>query len=99
MIFHYQVILYLDDILVTGVSKKDCQEKVDYVVRILKQLGFLINMDKSSLEAQQKFIYLGFVWDTTRWFVSLKLEQEHQKVGSADHCRGACNVLACLKDH
>ena len=50
MIFHYQVILYLDDILVIGVSKKDCQEKVDHVVRILKLLGFLINMDKSSLE-------------------------------------------------
>ena len=50
MISHYQVILYLDDILVIGVSKKDCQEKVDHVVRILKLLGFLINMDKSSLE-------------------------------------------------
>ena len=46
------------------------------MVRILKQLGFLINMDKSSLEAQQKFVYLSLVWDSAKWVVSLKPEQE-----------------------
>ena len=39
-------------------------------------MRFLINMDKSSLGAQQKFIYLGLVWDTTKWVISLKPERE-----------------------
>lgn len=48
------LIMYIDDILILGKSEEDCAQKVDFVVQLLKNLGFLINFEKSSLKPSQK---------------------------------------------
>ena len=71
-----QVIFYIDDILVIGVTKVDCREKVVYVAKVLGNLGFLLNLAKSSTEPSQVVTYLGFIWDLQSWMVCLKPSRE-----------------------
>ena len=66
------MIFYIDDILVVGLTKADCREKVIHVAKVLENLGFLLNLAKSSTEPSQVVTYLGFVWDLRSWMVSLK---------------------------
>ena len=57
------VIFYIDNILVIGITKADCREKVIHVAKVLENLGFLLNLAKSSTEPSQVVTYLGFIWD------------------------------------
>ena len=46
------------------------------MVWILQQLGFLLNLDKSSLVLAQEFTYLSLRWNTVTWEFRLTEEQE-----------------------
>ena len=70
------MIFYINDILVVGLAKADCREKVIHVAKVLENLGFLLNLAKSSTEPSQVITYLGFVWDLRSWMVSLKSSHE-----------------------
>ena len=65
------IVIYLDDILVLGDSKEECKQKVDEVVSTLERLGFLINRSKSVTEPSQIVLYLGLLWDLSKWEVKL----------------------------
>ena len=71
-----QVIFYINDILVVGINMAACREKVVYVAKVLGNLGFLLNLAKSSTEPSQVVTYLGFIWDLRSWMVSLKWSRE-----------------------
>ena len=60
-----RVIFYLDDILVIGKSKDECERNLQSVLTLLQELGFLINWKKSNLCPSQRFLFLGLLWDTT----------------------------------
>ena len=60
-----RVIFYLDDILVIGKSKDECELNLQTVLTLLQELGFLINWKKSNLCPSQRFLFLGLLWDTT----------------------------------
>ena len=66
------MIFYIDDILIVGRTRADCRDKVVHVAKVLENLGFLLNLDKSSTEPSQVVTYLGFIWDLRSWRVSLK---------------------------
>ena len=66
------IIIYIDDLLVLGKSYKECKKHVRIVLKMLRQLGFIINEEKCLLDPSTKFTYLGCCWDTERWTVSLK---------------------------
>ena len=70
------MILYIDNILVVGIKKADCKDKVIYVAKVLENLGFLLNLVKISTEPSQVVTYLGFIWDLQSWMVSLKPSRE-----------------------
>ena len=57
------VVLYIDGILVWGNSYKDCKRKVQFILRFLKKLRFLINMEMRTLDPDRKVIYIGFECD------------------------------------
>ena len=69
-------IFYLDDILVLGGDKGDCQKSVDRLLAILKARGFVINYKKSDLNPNTEFTYLGHVWQTRDMKVGLKPSRE-----------------------
>ena len=68
--------MYIDDILVIASSQELCPQRVSWLLEAINKLGFLLNADKSTLEPSQSFAYLGLVWDTVAWMVSVKLERE-----------------------
>ena len=75
-------------------TEEDCTVKVDYVVKLLERLGFLINIKKSSLKASQKVTYLGFCWDLAKWRISLKPQREKDIRQEAKKLKQA-NVVTC----
>ena len=89
-----EVVMYIDDILVVGSNFEECQEKVVIVLGLLRRLGFLLNDKKCNLIPSQKFIYLGFVWDTVLWTVTLKSERE-VKVREAARKLLSSDIVKC----
>ena len=57
-------IFYLDDILIIGSSKEECQANLTTALHLLSSVGFIVNHKKSSLVPAQHFRFLGFDWDT-----------------------------------
>lgn len=69
--------IYLDDILLIGRSYTECVENVNVTRQLLNNLGFLINLKKSSMEPKTSCKFLGFILDTKQFCV--KLPQEKRK--------------------
>ena len=50
---------YLDDLLIIARSKEECLQKLQEAIEVLQRLGWIINREKSRLEPQQAFEWLG----------------------------------------
>ena len=77
--FGIKLIMYLDDILVANQNKNLLNEQVSLLVRLLMLLGFLINTSKTSHEASQEVVFLGFHMDTKAMTFKIK-EDQVQKI-------------------
>lgn len=64
-------VIYLDDILCLADSYEKCLENVSTTQNILKNLGFIINNEKSVLEPRQHCQYLGFKLNSVQFSISL----------------------------
>jgi hypothetical protein len=62
-----RVSAYLDDLLIAAPTQAECWAATQRVLDLLNRLGFLINGDKSVIEARQQLDHLGFRIDTRRW--------------------------------
>ena len=74
------VVVYLDDFLVTGKSKEECQEAFSVLLKLLQDLGFQISWRKV-IGPTQKLVFLGVELDTHRCEMALprnKLAELHQ---------------------
>ena len=60
-----QVYAYLDDWLVVADSEEACHHATYQVLSLLRQLGWIVNQEKSALSPAQKVVYLGAVLDFT----------------------------------
>ena len=56
-----RLLRYLDDWLILASSKEDCIRARDLVLDLCKELGIIVNMEKSSLIPEQEMKYLGMV--------------------------------------
>lgn len=65
------LVVYLDDILIIGSNKAECQSNTVMTATLLQKLGFIINIEKSQLIPSQTIQYLGFLYDTTKMLISL----------------------------
>lgn len=59
-------VFYLDDALLIGNSKEDCNKNIEITRNLLQSLGFLINYKKSSLKPSKEIKFLGFVFKTKK---------------------------------
>ena len=60
----HQVMIYIDDILILGPTKKQCEASVAAVRDILKDLGAIVNEKKSIFTPSQTIEFLGFLLDS-----------------------------------
>lgn len=56
----FQSIVYLDDLLLIGLTRGRCEKNVFETIKLLTSLGFLINYEKSNLEPATVCKFLGF---------------------------------------
>ena len=57
-------IFYLDDILIVGSSRAECLANLNIALTLLRDVGFIVNLKKSSLVPSTNFLFLGLRWDT-----------------------------------
>lgn len=70
--------IYLDDLLLIGNTVQDCQFNVLKTVNLLQKLGFIINYQKSCLNASQTITYLGFYYDSRELTISLPVIKQYK---------------------
>lgn len=56
--------IYLDDILIMGSTYEEALRSMLECRKLLEQLGFTINLDKSVMTPSQRIEHLGFLWDS-----------------------------------
>ena len=80
-------IVYLDDWVTWGPSKETCQQSVNEICRVLKTLGFLINVEKSVLTPSQSITWLGVLWNGSTLNMKLPLEKIEPSLFFGQNCR------------
>ena len=75
-------VIYLDDIWCTGFSSENCLSNIQSTIALLRTLGFIINLPKSNLIPCHQIKYLGFIFDSQAFSISL------------DECRKSKMVVA-----
>lgn len=68
-------VIYLDDILIFGHSKQDCETNLRKTLELLEHLGFMINFEKSCFLPNQICKYLGFLYNSENMSISLPYEK------------------------
>ncbi|KAK3893097.1 hypothetical protein Pcinc_003090 [Petrolisthes cinctipes] len=64
-------LMYLDDWLLHAPSKEQVANNVRVTRRVLEEMGFLLNIPKSSLTPTRKLCWLGIEWDSLSATLSL----------------------------
>ena len=62
---------YIDDLILWAQSKDQAQAQTQQAVSVLTDLGFLLNLKKSTLTPTQKVTWLGLEWNSLRATVSI----------------------------
>lgn len=71
---HHLCTVYLDDFLLLGRTREECQDAQSTLIEILRSLGFYIAWDKCVMPSQQ-LTYLGVSFDSWNMTVSLPTEK------------------------
>lgn len=67
-------LFYLDDWLIIGTSELQAGNMVVFALEIVQEMGFLFNIQKSSLVPKQKLKWLKMQRDTTEMSLSLSVD-------------------------
>ena len=70
------LIIYLDNILLIAPTTDLCLAQGKFLMKLLQDLGFLVNMNKSVLTPTQRIIFLGFLIDSVNMTISLPEEKQ-----------------------
>lgn len=68
-------VAYLDDFLLIAPSYHNCQQNVNATVNLLHSLGFLVNRNKSNLVPSTSCRYLGLIFNSEEFAVSIPVEK------------------------
>lgn len=70
---------YLDDSFICATSQKECLEATEKLAKLMIQLGFKINFEKSALRPSKSLTFLGVIIDSSRMKIFLP-ESKRQNV-------------------
>ncbi|CAH2086588.1 unnamed protein product [Euphydryas editha] len=68
-------VIYLDDIWCYGRSFSECHSNVQETIKLLTHLGFIINYEKSSIVPNTTIKFLGFLFDSKKFIITLPQEK------------------------
>nr|XP_012232431.1 PREDICTED: uncharacterized protein LOC105678035 [Linepithema humile] len=89
----FSSVIYLDDFLLIAPSYNQCRKNIRATRQLLLSLGFLINVRKSVFSPTRSCRFLGFLFDTTSFTVSIppdrreKLFQRTWDILTRDSCK------------
>lgn len=88
-------VLYLDDLFIISKSIEIAREDCQFAKDLLESLGFLINFDKSCMNPSQQCTFLGFVFDSLSFTMSLPSEKSDNIVTliATLLTRSQCSIL------
>ena len=66
---------FLDGMLLVNENEAELRESVSHVLKLLQNLGFVVNFEKSVLEPQTKIMHLGMQIDSITMLVTLPQEK------------------------
>lgn len=72
------LVIYLDDILIIGPSLESCTKSTQITLKLLNNLGFIINFEKSKLTPSKRCKFLGLIYDSCEMVVELPVEKKHK---------------------
>lgn len=67
----YTSVYYLDDSILFGKDKADCEENLKATSELMHKLGLRVNFEKSQLKPSQQVKFLGFYFDSTKLCLTL----------------------------
>lgn len=76
---------FLDDMLIVADSEQSLSDSVSQVVHTLKELGVIINFDKSVLKPTTRITHLGFEIDSNSMLVSLPIDKMNNITAAANN--------------
>ena len=88
-------IVYLDDFLVIGNLRKQCQLVYDMLLQLLTDMGFTISEHKL-VAPTQRLTFLGIQLDTTVCAMTLPAELKDLVIGFHNKQRASKKQLQCL---
>ena len=83
-----ELICYIDDIFVCGLTWERAAESIQLTVKTLEKVGFVLNYEKSVLQPTQRLVFLSFMIDTVKFSVSL-IHEKRQNIFDL------CTFLLC----
>ena len=89
----YESVIYVDDLLLQGDTYKECLKNVLATLDALRELGFVIHIDKSVLIPTRILIFLGFIINTIDMTVTLTDEKKIKIITMAKGLR--CRNITC----
>lgn len=87
---------YLDDILIRSPTFQKSEEDLQLTLHTLKQLGFVVNLDKSHLQPTQTLTHLGLILDTSQFQATLSTERQSRLIRALNQARDT-KALPLLK--
>ena len=79
-------VVYIDDLLIAN-TEEDCLKNVERTKSLLESLEFVLNRDKCQLMPSRQCRFLGFIFDTVNYQVSLTKKKRHSILDMAQKLR------------
>ena len=73
-------VFYLDDMLIIGKSYEECAKNVEETRKLVQELGFIVNEQKSQIIPTQRCRFLGFIFDSLRMSIELPEDKVQRTV-------------------
>ena len=70
--------IYLDDIFCIGKNFKLCKKNIIESRKLLEDVGFILNTEKSFLIPSQRCKFLGFIFDSVKYSIELPVKKKDQ---------------------
>ena len=71
-------VVYVDDSYIQGETYQDCLNNISDTNKLLSELGFVINTEKSVLSSSQTIVFLGFIFSSKNMRLSLTDEKKNK---------------------
>ena len=76
----FRSVFYLDDMLIIGKSYEECVKNVEETRKLVQELGFIVNEQKSQIIPTQRCRFLGFIFDSLRMSIELPEDKVQRTV-------------------